>query len=84
MLTIQEQLEKAKMAGIQNWIDPDQSVKGWYTCLLTGKKFRGQAVADQIALQDDLVDQWTSEINAMKDSMDAEAEIKSEIESTET
>lgn len=80
MMNLQEQLERAKMAGIENWIDPNTQSKGWYTCLLTGKKMRGQQAQDQITRQEVLVGEWTREINSMKDSMDGEAEIQAEIE----
>lgn len=80
MMNLQEQLERAKMAGVENWIDPNTQSKGWYTCLLTGKKMRGQQAQDQIARQEALVHEWTQEINAMKDSMDGEAEVQAEIE----
>lgn len=80
MMNLQEQLERAKMAGVENWIDPNTQSKGWYTCLLTGKKMRGQQAQDQITRQEVLVSEWTREINSMKDSMDGEAEIQAEIE----
>lgn len=80
MMNLQEQLERAKMAGVENWIDPNTQSKGWYTCLLTGKKMRGQQAQDQITRQEVLVGEWTREINSMKDSMDGEAEIQAEIE----
>lgn len=80
MMNLQEQLERARMAGVENWIDPNTQSKGWYTCLLTGKKMRGQQAQDQITRQEVLVGEWTREINSMKDSMDGEAEIQAEIE----
>lgn len=80
MMNLQEQLERARMAGVENWIDPNTQNKGWYTCLLTGKKMRGQQAQDQITRQEVLVGEWTREINSMKDSMDGEAEIQAEIE----
>lgn len=80
MMNLQEQLERARMAGVENWIDPNTQSKGWYTCLLTGKKMRGQQAQDQITRQEVLVSEWTREINSMKDSMDGEAEIQAEIE----
>ena len=80
MMNLQEQLERARMAGVENWIDPNTQNKGWYTCLLTGKKMRGQQAQDQITRQEVLVSEWTREINSMKDSMDGEAEIQAEIE----
>ena len=79
-MNLQEQLERARMAGVENWIDPNTQNKGWYTCLLTGKKMRGQQAQDQITRQEVLVGEWTREINSMKDSMDGEAEIQAEIE----
>lgn len=80
MMNLQEQLERARMAGVENWIDPNTQSKGWYTCLLTGKKMRGQQAQDQITRQEVLVSEWAREINSMKDSMDGEAEIQAEIE----
>lgn len=80
MMDLQEQLEHARMAGIENWIDPSTQNKGWYTCLLTGKKMRGQQAQDQITRQGVLVNEWMREINATKDTTDGEAEIKAEIE----
>ena len=74
MMNLQEQLERAKMAGVENWIDPNTQSKGWYTCLLTGKKMRGQMAQDQIERQKALISEWEREIEEMNDDMKNESE----------
>ena len=74
MMNLQEQLERAKMAGVENWIDPSTQNKGWYTCLLTGKKMRGQMAQDQIERQEALISEWEREIEEMNDDMKNESE----------
>lgn len=80
MMNLQEQLEMARKAGIENWIDPNNSNRGWYTCLLTNKKFRGQQAEDLITRQDVLVNEWNHENAGLKDSMDYELDVRQEIE----
>lgn len=40
---------------LSNWLDP-QGNKGWHTCLVTGKKIRGQKAKTILHQQEDLMD----------------------------
>ena len=40
---------------LDNWIIEGTAVKGWYTCILTGKKFRGTDAIKQFEDQDKLI-----------------------------
>lgn len=70
-----EILDLAKEMGFENWLGDDQT-KGWYTCLLTGKKFRGEVAKKMIEEQEEAMKERQSEIG----NQEADEEIKSEEE----
>lgn len=63
-------LEIAKDLGAKNWLS-EESNRGWYTCLITGKKFRG-ANAEEIKEE---MDKFVKVINAAENQQEAEAEV---------
>jgi len=58
------QMELAVKAGAKNWIEEGTAVAGWYTCTLTGKKFRSSGAQAQFELQAQLIDQIMGEMAA--------------------
>lgn len=50
------QMEIAVKVGAVNWIEEGTAVAGWYTCILTGKKFRSAGAEAQFALQAELIE----------------------------
>lgn len=63
-------LEIAKDLGAQNWL-AEESNKGWYTCLITGKKFRG-VDAEEIQAE---MNRYVKVINAAENQQEAMGEI---------
>lgn len=80
MINIHEQLELAKRNDFPNWIDPNNCNRGWYTCLLTGQKFRGEKAYNMLADQDQAIADYLKAENAGKDAQDYEQEITNDIE----
>jgi hypothetical protein len=68
-----EVMELAKEMGFENWLDGVQT-KGWYTCLMTGKKFRGEVAKEMIEVQKRAMAERVSEIagEAMKAAAESE------------
>lgn len=54
-LTIEQIKEIAQDNHMENWLDPISVGRGWYTCLLTGKKFRGDVAKQMIADQESIL-----------------------------
>lgn len=50
--TIREQAIKDVKADATHWINDGTAVKGWYTCEITGKKFRGDMAWAQLEKQE--------------------------------
>lgn len=63
-------LEIAKDLGAQNWL-AEESNRGWYTCLITGKKFRGDD-AEEIQAE---MDRYVKVINAAENEQEAMGEV---------
>lgn len=62
--------EIAKDLGAQNWLE-EESNRGWYTCLITGKKFRG---SDAEKIQEEM-NKFMKVINAAENKQEAIAEV---------
>ena len=71
-------LEIAKDLGAQNWLSEDSN-RGWYTCLITGKKFRG---ADAEKIQEEM-NKFMKVINAAENKQEAMAEVAMEEDQVE-
>lgn len=54
-LTIEQIKEIAQDNHMEYWLDPTPVGRGWYTCLLTGKKFRGDVAKQMIADQESIL-----------------------------
>lgn len=52
MKTNQEIIEVAQQHGMENWLEA--GTKGWYTCIITGKKFRGAAAKEILATMEEV------------------------------
>ena len=63
-------LEIAKGLGAQNWL-AEESNRGWYTCLITGKKFRG---VDAEEIQEEM-NRYVKVINAAENKQEAMREV---------
>lgn len=64
---VQGNMEVATKLGAENWIIEGQLQSGWYTCILTGKKFRSAGAAAQLAKQ--------SQMMADAEAAEAESEV---------
>lgn len=76
-----EAIEAVKMDAV-NWIEEGTAVKGWYTCTITGKKFRGADAAAQLEKQEVAIErmlQMAADCE-MENEMDAELEFFAEQE----
>lgn len=54
-LSIEQIKEIAEDNHLEFWLDPTPVGRGWYTCQLTGKKFRGDIARQMIADQEDIL-----------------------------
>lgn len=63
-----EVVELAKEMGFENWIDVESKNRGWYTCSITGAKFRGQVAEDMIAQQEIAITERQGEIETNEES----------------
>jgi len=61
-MTVATTQEIAVQIGAVNWIEEGTAQRGWYTCLLTDKKFRGADAEAQFALQESLIAAHRSEL----------------------
>lgn len=52
-LSIQEMVQIAKEGNFENWLNPESTGRGWYTCILTNKKFRGDQAMEMLKAQED-------------------------------
>lgn len=70
-------IERAQIEGFTNWLS-EEANRGWYTCLLTGKKFRGQEAKDMIKMQEQAIIEWETE--AKQEEAEHEAQVIADIE----
>lgn len=68
-----EELQLAREMGFEYWLDAESN-RGWHTCLMTGKKFRGQEAADMLAKQEIAMEERRREI----EEQEAQAELEEE------
>lgn len=69
----QKVIRMAETEGFQNWLDPEGN-KGWHTCLLTGKKIRGQEAKDMISYQEEVMTDWEKEEQEQANQEEAEVQ----------
>ena len=70
-------IERARIEGFTNWLS-EEANRGWHTCLLTGKKFRGQEAKDMIEMQKQAIIEWETE--AKQEEAEYEAQVIADIE----
>lgn len=70
-------IERAQIEGFINWLS-EEANRGWHTCLLTGKKFRGQEAKDMIEMQEQAIIEWETE--AEQEEVEHEAQVIADIE----
>lgn len=80
IMTKEEILEMARMMGFEHWLDEEPNGRGWYTCLLTGKKFRGAQAKAMLEEQRHAMEERMSEIQIEEEKMEAEEQAAREIE----
>lgn len=80
MMTKEEILEMARMMGFEHWLDGGPNGRGWYTCLLTGKKFRGAQAKAMLEEQRRAMEERVSEIQIEEEKMEMMEQIALEIE----
>ena len=80
MMTKEEILEMARMMGFEHWLDEEPNGRGWYTCLLTGKKFRGAQAKAMLEEQRRAMEERVSEIQIEEEKMETAEQIALEIE----
>lgn len=61
-MTVATTQEIAAQIGAVNWIEEGTAQRGWYTCILTGKKLRGTDAEAQFALQESMIAAHRSEL----------------------
>jgi hypothetical protein len=61
-----EILEAAKSMGFTNWLN-EESNRGWFTCEMTGKKFRGEIAQQMLAEQKEAMEERQAEIKAVEE-----------------
>lgn len=72
-------IEHKAAKDMENWIIEGSAIRGWYTCIKTGKKFRGADAEAQFKIQAEAIDKADKEFEAaieadieMENEMDAE------------
>lgn len=61
-ITQEMAIELAQEMGSEIWLNPISAGRGWYTCIVTGKKMRGQDAQQQIAEQEEFLISRDAEI----------------------